>query len=70
MDSTKHIHGAYLWSSIDTANASGELWVVEDYLNPTGDGYANQHPSDSGREKASRIYHAFLSAKYPTWYPN
>ena len=68
MDPDKHIHGAYLWSGVDIANASGETWVIEDFLNPV-DGFANQHPSNEGREKASRIYHAFLSEKYPTWYP-
>ncbi|NND70953.1 MAG: PKD domain-containing protein [Rhodothermales bacterium] len=69
MDPDKHIHGAYLWSAIGIPNGSGETWVIEDFLAPTGDGYANQHPSDQGREKASRIYHAFFSEKYPTWYP-
>lgn len=69
MNPDKHIHGAYLWSGLETPNASGELWVIEDFLSPTPEGYANQHPSNEGRAKASRIYHAFLSEKYPTWYP-
>lgn len=52
--------GPYIWAGDGIANAHGVVYNVNDFLNPTGDGYANQHPSTAGREK--------VSAQYDTWF--
>ena len=52
--------GPYIWAGDGIPNAHGVTYDINDFLDPTADGYANQHPSDAGRAK--------VAAQYDTWF--
>lgn len=63
LDVADAILGPYLHSGIGEPNASGIEFFCEDFNVESpgcGEGVANQHPSDSGREKVAFIYDRWL----------
>lgn len=52
--------GPYIWAGDGIPNATGVVYNINDFLNPTPEGYANQHPSNQGRAK--------VAAQYDIWF--
>lgn len=50
--------GPYLWANAATPNASGILWLPEDFR----DGGLNHHPSEAGQTKVADALHQFFMA--------
>jgi len=48
--------GPYLWANATTPNASGLVWLPEDFR----DGGVDPHPSDAGQTKVADALHAFF----------